>query len=104
MLYETTGMCWRLTNFYGHLETSKCEENWTLLESLKQSNHLPCLCVLVILMRLQVSLRKQADAYDQLTKWITSASPSTAVISLTLDTLALPSLSPTTTLLKAAFV
>ena len=45
VLYETTGMCWRLTNFYGHLETSKCEENWTLLESLKQSNHLPCLCV-----------------------------------------------------------
>ena len=74
--------------------------------SLSLSNNLIIFLVyaLVILMRLQVNPRKQVDAYDQLAKWITSTSPSTAVISLTLDTLALPSLSPTTTLLKAAFV
>ena len=42
---ETTGMCWRLTGFYGHPETSKHEETWTLLESLGQSNHLPWRCV-----------------------------------------------------------
>ena len=42
---ETTGMCWRLTGFYGHPETSKREETLTLLESLGQSNHLPWLCV-----------------------------------------------------------
>ena len=38
---ETTGICWRLTGFYGHLKTSKREETWTLLESLSQTNHLP---------------------------------------------------------------
>ena len=42
---ETTGICWRLTGFYGHPETSKREETWTLLESLGQTNHLPWLCI-----------------------------------------------------------
>lgn len=41
----TIGLCWRLIGFYGHLETSKREETWTLLESLRRSNHLPWLCV-----------------------------------------------------------
>ena len=45
MFCETTGLCWRLTGFYGHHETSKREETWTLLRSLGQSNHLPWLCV-----------------------------------------------------------
>ena len=30
----TTGLCWRLTGFNGHLETSKRKETWNLLESL----------------------------------------------------------------------
>ena len=45
MFCETIGLCWRLTGFYGHHETSKREETWTLLRSLGQSNHLPWLCV-----------------------------------------------------------
>ncbi|XP_030969697.1 uncharacterized protein LOC115989974 [Quercus lobata] len=42
---ETTGLTWKLTGFYGQLDTSKREETWTLLESLGQSNTLPWLCV-----------------------------------------------------------
>ena len=45
MFCETTGICWRLTGFYGHPETSKREETWTLHESLGQTNHLPWLCI-----------------------------------------------------------
>lgn len=41
VFYETTRICWRLTGFYGHPETSKREETWTFLESLGQKNHLP---------------------------------------------------------------
>ena len=32
-----TGLKWRLIGFYGHPDTSKQEETWTLLESLQQS-------------------------------------------------------------------
>ena len=35
----------RLTGFYGHPDTNKREETWTLLESLGQSNTLPWLCL-----------------------------------------------------------
>ena len=38
---EMTRIFWRLTSFYGHLETSKRKETWTFLESLDQTNHLP---------------------------------------------------------------
>ncbi|XP_075674814.1 uncharacterized protein LOC142644006 [Castanea sativa] len=40
-----TGLKWRLTGFYGHPDTSKREETWTLLESLGSSNALPWLCL-----------------------------------------------------------
>ena len=31
---DITGIIWRLTSFYGHPNTNKREETWTLLESL----------------------------------------------------------------------
>ena len=40
-----TGLKWRLTGFYGHPDTSKHEETWTLLESLSYSSTLPWLCL-----------------------------------------------------------
>ncbi|XP_075651332.1 uncharacterized protein LOC142621846 [Castanea sativa] len=36
---------WRLTGFYGHLDTSKREETWTLLESLSRLNNISWLCL-----------------------------------------------------------
>nr|POE92969.1 hypothetical protein CFP56_48115 [Quercus suber] len=44
---ECRGRCitWRLTGFYGHPDTNKREETWTLLESLGRSNTLPWLCL-----------------------------------------------------------
>lgn len=41
----TTELCWRLTGFYGHLETNKHEKTWNILESLSRSSHLPWLFV-----------------------------------------------------------
>ena len=35
----------RLTGFYGHPDTNKREETWTLLESFGRSNTLPWLCL-----------------------------------------------------------
>lgn len=43
--YNDTGLKWRLTGFYRQLDTSRREETWTLLESLKHSNNLPWLCL-----------------------------------------------------------
>ena len=43
--YDNNEEVWRFTRFYGHLETNKREETWTLLESLKHNNQIPCLCV-----------------------------------------------------------
>ena len=33
-----TGLTWRITGFYGQPDTSRREETWSILESLKQSN------------------------------------------------------------------
>ena len=100
---EMTGICRRLTGFYGQPETSKCEETWTLLESLKQTITFPGF-TLVILMRLQASPRKRVVAYGQRAKWIVFALPFTIVISLTLDTLALHSHGTVITLWKVVFI
>ena len=43
--YDNNDEIWRFTRFYGHLETNKREETWTLLESLKHINQIPWLCV-----------------------------------------------------------
>lgn len=58
---------------------------------------------LEILMRLQVSPRKQAVAYNRPTRWIAFSAPFTSITSLTLATLALLSLGPAITLLKVEF-
>ena len=36
---------WRFTGFYGHLETRKRGESWTLLENLSRRSHLPWVCM-----------------------------------------------------------
>ena len=36
---------WRFTGFYGHLETSKREESWKLLEELERRFTLPWICM-----------------------------------------------------------
>ena len=43
--YDNSDEVWRFTGFYGHPETNKREEIWTLLESLKHSNQIPWLCI-----------------------------------------------------------
>ena len=48
IVYDITGIRWRLswlTGFYGHPDTNKHEETWTLLESLGRLNTLPWLCL-----------------------------------------------------------
>ena len=40
-----TRLKWRFTSFYGHPDTSKHEETWTLLELLSCSSTLPWLCL-----------------------------------------------------------
>nr|POE90757.1 hypothetical protein CFP56_27341 [Quercus suber] len=45
LLNEEARITWRLTGFYGHPDTNKREETWTLLESLGRSNTLPWLCL-----------------------------------------------------------
>ena len=45
IICDDTGTKWRLTGFYGHPETCKREETWTLLESLRHSTDLPWLCI-----------------------------------------------------------
>lgn len=42
---ENNGDLWRLIRFYGHLDTSKREKTWTLLESLSGISKLPWLCI-----------------------------------------------------------
>ena len=36
---------WRFTGFYGHPETRKRGESWTLLENLSRRSHLPWVCM-----------------------------------------------------------
>ena len=43
--YDNSDEVWRFTRFYGHLETNKREETWTLLESLKHNNQIPWFCI-----------------------------------------------------------
>ena len=43
--YGNSDEVWRFTRFYGHPETNKREETWTLLESLKHNNQIPWLCI-----------------------------------------------------------
>ena len=45
ILCNDTSLKLRLISFYGQPDTSRREETWTLLESLKHSNNLPCLCL-----------------------------------------------------------
>ena len=40
-----TDATWRLTGFYGQLDTNKREETWSILESLGRTNQLPWLCI-----------------------------------------------------------
>lgn len=40
-----TGITWRITGFYGHPDTGKREETWSILESLGRENQLPWLCI-----------------------------------------------------------
>ena len=42
---ENNGDLWRLTGLYGHFDTSKREETWTLLESLSGISNLLWLCI-----------------------------------------------------------
>ena len=42
---ENNGDLWRLIGFYEHLDTSKREETWILLESLSGISGLPWLCI-----------------------------------------------------------
>ena len=42
---DNNGDVWHLTGFYGHPNTSKREETWTLLESLASISLLPWLCI-----------------------------------------------------------
>ena len=43
--YDNNDGVWRFTRFYGHPETNKREETWTLLESLKHNNQIPWFCI-----------------------------------------------------------
>ena len=43
--YDNSDEVWRFTRFYGHVETNKNEETWTLLESLKHSIQISWLCI-----------------------------------------------------------
>ena len=43
--YGNNGDVWRLTRFYGHPETSRREETWTLLESLSQVSDVSWQCI-----------------------------------------------------------
>ena len=43
--YDNSDGVWRFTRFYGHPETNKREETWTLLKSLKHNNQIPWLCI-----------------------------------------------------------
>ena len=37
--------CWHLSGFYGHPKTSQRVESWRLLNSLRDSSHLPWLMI-----------------------------------------------------------
>ena len=37
--------CWHLSSFYGHPKTSQRVESWRLLNSLRDSSHLPWLMI-----------------------------------------------------------
>ena len=42
---EASGFKWRITGFYGHLETYRRKESWSFLNTLIQQYHLPWLCL-----------------------------------------------------------
>ena len=43
--YDNSDEVWRFKRFFGHLETNKREETWTLLRSLKHNNQIPWLWI-----------------------------------------------------------
>lgn len=49
---------WHLTDLYGYPDTSKRDETWSLLESIRQVSDIPWLA-LVILTKSQVQWRNQ---------------------------------------------
>ena len=45
IIEEATGFKWRITGFYGHLETHRRKESWRFLNTLNQQYQLSWLCL-----------------------------------------------------------